>query len=135
MKYLVDTHILIWAFNSPTKLNNTITQILTDETNEIYYSQVSLWEIAIKYSLGKLDLRGHTPEEFFDAVAKSFFRCLTLSNEDLISSYRLPMAHRDPFDRMIIWQCIKGSYAILSADSTIPEYEKNGLLLISNRSS
>jgi len=134
MRYLVDTHILIWAFNSPSRLRNNIAQILTDESNQIYYSQISLWEISLKFSHGKLDLKGHTPEEFFDAVEKSFIQCLTLKNEDLVSNHRLPMVHKDPFDRMIIWQCIKGGLTLLSADYIMPEYEKRGLLFISNQS-
>ena len=132
MKFLVDTHILIWALNDPAKICNDITHILTNEDDAIYFSQISLWEIAIKFRLGKLDLRGHTPEEFFYAAEKSFMRCQALASEDLISSYRLPLKHRDPLDRMIVWQCIRGGFILLSADSSIEAYEENGLQLILN---
>ena len=132
MKFMVDTHILIWAFNNPAKIHDDITHILTNEDNAVYFSQISLWEIAIKYRLGKLDLKGHTPEEFFCAVEKSFIRCQALASEDLISSYRLPLKHKDPFDRMIVWQCIRGGFILLSADSSFEAYEENCLQLILN---
>ena len=133
MRFLADTHILIWALNKPDKILGDITRILEDKDNEVCFSQISLWEISIKYGLGKIDLKGHEPEEFFQAAEKSFLRCQALENEDLISSYRLPLKHKDPFDRMIVWQCIRGGFILLSADSAIRAYEENGLQLILNK--
>ena len=132
MRFMVDTHILIWALNNPARIRDDITHILRNEDTEIHYSQISLWEIAIKYGLGKLDLKGHDPEEFHQAVGESFLQCEALDSEALITSHRLPLKHKDPFDRMLVWQCIKGGYTLLSADDKLQAYEENGLRLILN---
>jgi len=132
MRFMVDTHILIWTLNNPSRIQGDITKILQSENSEVFYSQISLWEIAIKYGLGKLDLKGHSPEEFYQAVEQSFMQCEALDNEDLISSHRLPQKHKDPFDRMLVWQCIKEGHTLLSADEKLEEYRKNGLQLVLN---
>jgi PIN domain nuclease of toxin-antitoxin system len=132
MRYLVNTHILIWMLNDPSQIGDDILTILENEDKDVYFSQISLWEISIKYGLGKLDLRGHTPEEFFRAVEQSFLHCLLLENEDMISAYQLQLKHRDPFDRMLVWQCIRGDVVLLSADNALEAYEKDGLRLIVN---
>ena len=132
MKFMVDTHILLWALNSPSKIHGDITQILQNDDATICYSQISLWEIAIKYALGKLDLKGHSPEEFYQAAEESFMLCETLDNKDLISSHRLPQKHKDPFDRMMVWQCIKEGHTLLSANSKLQDYQENGLQIVLN---
>ncbi len=63
MKLLIDTHYLLWMFMDTAKISDKVKTVLTSAENEIYYSQVSLWEISIKYSIGKLCLEGITPEE------------------------------------------------------------------------
>jgi len=73
MNYLVDTHILMWSFFEPQRLSETIREIITDVSNEVWYSPVSLWEISIKYGLGKLKLNGLTPEEFYRELSGSFY--------------------------------------------------------------
>ena len=75
MNYLVDTHILIWSFTDPDKLQKRFRNELLNLENTIYYSQFSLWEISLKYSLGKLKLKKKTPEEFYKELSTSFFVC------------------------------------------------------------
>lgn len=108
---------------------NKIKETLTYADNEIYYSQASLWEISIKYSIGKLYLNGVTPEELYNEIENSFLLCRALENQDLISSYRLPREHKDPFDRMIIWQAIKDDMTFISVDSKMDKYVEDGLKL------
>ena len=129
MKLLIDTHYLLWMFLDTDKIPDKVKIALTSDNNEIYYSQVSLWEISIKYSLGKLSLNGITPEEFYEEVNRSFLVCKTLENQVLISSYHLPKVHKDPFDRIIIWQAIKGKIPLLSVDAKMAAYEEYGLKL------
>ena len=62
MKVLIDTHYLLWMFMDTSKISKKVKEVLTSVDNEIYYSQVSLWEISIKYSIGKLHLNGIVPE-------------------------------------------------------------------------
>jgi PIN domain nuclease of toxin-antitoxin system len=127
MKILLDTHYLIWSFTNPEKLPQWTVKILVSEDVEVYYSQASLWEISIKFNSGKLVLDGMTPEDLYEEIEMSHFQCLSLRNEDLISFYRLPIEHRDPFDRIMIWQCIGQDIHFLSVDGAAPDYEKHGL--------
>jgi PIN domain nuclease of toxin-antitoxin system len=130
LNYLADTHILLWTLNQPQRLPRDIKSVLDDDEVVIYYSPVSLWEIAIKHGLGKLDLLGHSPEEFLAELENSFFTYRPLDPQTLISSYRLPSHHRDPFDRMLFWEAIRGDLVLLSADSRSDAYVSSGLKII-----
>ena len=130
MRILIDTHYLLWAFIDTGKIEKNILMNLLAEENEIYYSQISLWEISIKYNLGKLILRGMNPEGFYKEIGNSFLKCRTIENEDLVSFYKLPIEHKDPFDRVLIWQCIRSAFYFLSVDSKKYNYEKYGLKLL-----
>lgn len=129
MKMLIDTHYLLWMFMDTAKISDQVKTALECERNEIYYSQISLWEISIKYAIGKLFLNGITPEELYQEIEKSFLMCKPLENEDLITAYRLPRAHKDPFDRMLIWQAIKSKMIFLSVDTKMNDYVEFGLKL------
>jgi PIN domain nuclease of toxin-antitoxin system len=130
MKILLDTHYLLWAFIDTKKIGKKILDKLLSEENVVCYSQISLWEISIKYNLGKLVLQGLKPEEFYEEVDNSFLKCLNIKNEELVSFYKLPIEHKDPFDRLLIWQCIQSDFYLLSVDSKINEYEKYGLKIM-----
>lgn len=129
MKLLIDTHYLLWMFFDTAKISDRVKDALTSEDNDIYYSQASLWEISIKYSIGKLFLNGITPEEFYQELSNSFLICRRLENKELISSHFLPREHKDPFDRMIIWQAIKSDMMLLSVDAKMNLYKEYGLKL------
>lgn len=129
MKLLIDTHYLLWMFMDTDKISEKVKKALISDDNEIYYSQVSLWEISIKYSIGKLFLNGVAPEELYREIENSFLLCKTLESKILISSYRLPREHKDPFDRMIIWQSILGEMTLLSVDTKMDKYAEYGLKL------
>jgi len=130
VRILVDTHYLLWSFTDPEKIPVKVGQMLVAEENEVFYSQASLWEISIKYNSGKLVLDGLSPEELYEEIELSHFECLPFRNEELISFHRLPIEHRDPFDRMMIWQCIHADLTFLSVDQTAPSYEKHGLKIL-----
>jgi len=70
MNILIDTHFLLWSFIDTSKIEQRIMDVLLSDENDIYYSQSSLWEISIKYTLGKLSLEGVTPEEFYQRNKK-----------------------------------------------------------------
>ena len=130
MNYLVDTHILLWSFFETKKLSKEIKSILLDENNEIYYSPISLWEISIKYGLKKLTLNGGTPDDFFEELKKSYFYCKQIDNTDLIAYYKLPMHHKDPFDRFLIWEAIRNGFILVSRDKSMEAYKNEGLKVI-----
>lgn len=130
MNYLVDTHILLWSFIDPDKLSQQVQEILLNEENSIYYSQFSLWEISIKFGLGKLELKKKSPEEFYNELENSFYLCKEITNEELITYHRLPFEHKDPFDRALIWQSILNKYTFISSDRKLEPYTKYGLKYI-----
>jgi len=129
MKILVDTHYLLWAFIETKKITTRVLNELLSPENEVYYSQISLWEISIKYNKGNLEIKGLNPEEFYEEVGNSYMIPHQLRSEDLISFYRLPIEHKDPFDRMLVWQSIQSGYHFLSVDGKNENYEKHGLKL------
>ena len=131
MSYLLDTQHLLWLFIEPEKITKQRIKLLLDENNKIYFSQVSLWEISIKYKLGKLKLGGGSPKDFYNVVENTFLDCLHLENNVLISSYQLPMIHKDPFDRLLIWQAIQNNLVFITSDSSISGYKKYNLKLVS----
>lgn len=131
MKILIDTHYLLWSFLDTDKIKPSVYSELLNEENIIYYSQASLWEISIKYNLGKIVLNNLTPEELFTEIEDSFFVCKKLENHELVSCYRLPIEHRDPFDRLLIWQCIQSDLLFASMDGEIEKYKKHGLRILS----
>ena len=130
MKILLDTHYLLWAFIDTSKISQSVYHKLLADENEVFYSQASLWEISIKFNMGKLSLKGMKPEEFYEEVANSFLKCRAFSNDELITFYKLPIEHKDPFDRIIIWQSIKSDYYFLSVDRQITKYERYGLKIL-----
>lgn len=134
MKILVDTHYLIWSFSNPEKLPGWVVELLVSDEVEVFYSQASLWDISIKFNSGKLILDGMTPEELYEELELSHFQCLPFLNEDLISFYRLPIEHRDPFDRIMIWQCIGQDIHFLTIDGETVNYEKYGLKIARTKS-
>ena len=130
MRILADTHYLIWSFTNPENISPSIAKELTSDLNQVFYSQASLWEISIKYNSGRLVLDGMSPEELLGEIDISHFSCLPLRNADLISFHRLPVEHRDPFDRIMIWQCINNGLIFLSVDGATANYEKYGLKIL-----
>jgi len=130
MSYLADTHVLIWALNQPGKASTAIRSCLADPVQPCFYSPLSIWEMAIKYGIGKLDLHGHTPEEFLAELETSLFDCLPLDNQVIATSHQLPRLHGDPFDRLLIWQAISTGCTLLSADPATDQYVPHGLSVV-----
>ncbi|MDP2790412.1 MAG: type II toxin-antitoxin system VapC family toxin [Rectinemataceae bacterium] len=130
MNILLDTHYLLWSFMDTAKIEKRILDVLMSESNEIFYSQASLWEISIKFALGKLSLEGITPEEFYLEIKKSHLKCRRFMNEELIGFHRLPIEHRDPFDRIMIWQAIKSDFYLLTKDGEAEKYRIHGLKIL-----
>lgn len=130
MSYLLDTHILLWARLEPGKLSTSHRNILSSNEQK-FISTVSIWEISLKFSLGKLTLGGHNPVEFLDSALVLGFQIATPEPEQFASFHNLPkmITHKDPFDRMIIWQAIQGKFTLISRDHELPNYRIHGLQL------
>jgi PIN domain nuclease of toxin-antitoxin system len=102
-----------------------------NQDNDVYYSQASLWEISIKYNLGKIVLKDLHPEDLYSEIKSSFLKCKNFNNDELVTFYKLPIEHRDPFDRLMIWQCIQSDLFFASADGEIEKYQQYGLKILS----
>lgn len=131
MTYLLDTHKLIWAVTEPHKLSDAVRYILEDADNDIIVSAISFWEIALKHSIQKLTLEGLTPEDFPKAAIDTGFRLLDLDGKTAASYHQLsPTYHRDPFDRMLIWQARQNNFLLISKDLNVAKYASEGLDII-----
>ena len=131
MKYLIDTHVFLWSLFSPEKIPRAIAKIIKEPGNRIFVSTITFWEIALKFSLKKLELEGIAPGDLPEFANKMNFEILNLSAEDAASFYHLPrISHKDPFDRMLIWQAIRGEMVLISKDSKISVYKNYGLKIL-----
>ena len=122
MKLLADTHTMLWAIASPNKLSDHAREILVSTDNNVAFSTVSLWEIAIKVSLGRLEL-DPAWRDVIEAGRKHLrARWLLLEPQHCGLVATLPWRHRDPFDRMLVAQAISEGMALLSKDRVLNEY-------------
>ncbi|MCI0751934.1 MAG: type II toxin-antitoxin system VapC family toxin [Flammeovirgaceae bacterium] len=132
MSYLLDTHTLIWALTDIGQIPGKTKEIIEKVENNIFISVVSFWEISIKYSIGKLELEGIASEDFPRLAIKNQFTILPLKPEEASTSYQLPWmnTHKDPFDRILIWQALENNFAIITKDTDFNLYKQFGLKLI-----
>ncbi len=132
MKLLLDTHALLWSIIAPQQLSPAARTAITDPTAQVAVSAVSFWEIAIKSNLGKLTLNGATPEMLVDAAQQQGFELLSLDARMAASFTKPPLnpQHRDPFDRMLVWQSISLGYTLISRDRKISENHPAGLRVL-----
>jgi len=131
MNYLLDTQYVLWSLFEPEKIPLDIVKIFENKDAVKYVSGISLWEISLKYSIGKLELYGTNPDELYDSIQEAGFKILDLKNIDAATFFRLPLRpdHKDPFDRLLIWQAIQNNMIFLTKDKKIEQYRKNGLRL------
>jgi PIN domain nuclease of toxin-antitoxin system len=132
MRYLLDTHTLLWIAYDQHKLSKEVVAVLQNTNNEFLISAVSVWEINIKFSIGKLTLKEQTPKDLFDGFT-TFFRCsyLDLNLNDTLNFYKLKtFHHRDPFDRMMVWQAIQNNLTFITDDEQIHKYTDCGLKVV-----
>ncbi|GBF44603.1 PIN domain protein [Leptospira ellinghausenii] len=131
MTYLLDTHALLWVIGDSKQLSKNIIKIVQNQENQIFVSAISLWEISLKFKLGKLKLSGFKPEEIPKLLEKLNINIIELSQEEASSYHNLKEDfHKDPFDRMLIWQCISRKLTFISKDSEIKKYKISGLKTI-----
>ncbi len=120
MSFLLDTHAFIWSVLEPGRLGEKSRAALADPSSDVFVSAVSFWEISLKTGIGKLKLEGCSPETLLEAAQAQAFQLLPLSPEDACAFHRLPRtAHKDPFDRMLIWQAISGRHTLITRDGGI----------------
>jgi PIN domain nuclease of toxin-antitoxin system len=122
MKYLLDTHTLLWYFDDSSKLPDSIATTIEDMDAQKFISIASLWEFTIKYNLGKLRFEGGISTLWKMATANGF-SVLHINEPYLIKLGSLPFLHRDPFDRLLIATAAVEDMTILTTDENIRKYD------------
>ncbi len=128
MNFLLDTHVFLWATFEPEKLPKKLKTTILNPESATHISIITFWEISLKFSLGKIDLKGIFPDELPKIANRDGFEILDL-NIDMVSSfYKLPkLSNKDPFDRMLAWQAISKDYTLLTKDADFKSYNNYGL--------
>ena len=121
MQLLLDTHPFIWFINGDNQLPERIKKIIADPENECFLSIASIWEIAIKTSLGKLELQSDF-NKITDFLFDNDIEILPINFDHLQTLLKLEYYHRDPFDRVIISQGIAENLTVLSKDAIFDKY-------------
>lgn len=121
MRLLVDTHILIWALEGSSKLSIKARDLLRDPMHEHWVSAASVWEIAIKSSIGKLTL-ARPLRELEKGIIAAGFEVLNISIQHAAAITNIELAHNDPFDRLLLAQCEVETLRLVTADKTLTKY-------------
>ncbi len=123
MKLLLDTQSWLWWFAQPDRLNAAAIAALSDETNELWLSVASVWEMGIKVALGKLPLPEPLDSYLPSRMAQLGVRSLNIRTTHALQSASLPLHHRDPFNRMLIAQAQVEQMTVATSDSQLKLYE------------
>ncbi len=131
MKYLLDTHTLLWVLFKDEELSENARTSIQNSENEIFVSVITFWEISLKYGIGKLELENIIPEEISYKSKEINIQTLDLTENEASTFFKLPrIKHKDPFDRLIIWQAINRNITLISKDKAMKEYENFGLRIL-----
>ena len=129
-RLLLDTHVVLWWLQGSDRLKDSVVVLLKDATNEVFVSAASVWEISIKQGLGKLE----APDDLLDLIEQSGFEELSISSFHAEQAGRLPLVHKDPFDRMLIAQAqaeglilVTHNEAILYVRRSMPRSDRHAL--------
>ena len=118
MRLLLDTNALIWTLRNDPTLDAQAREAIDDPDNEVFVSAVSVWEISIKRSMGKLDV----PMDFVERIRNADYIRLLVNFEHAELAGRLPMHHRDPFDRMLVAQAQVEDLVLATRDRNMARY-------------
>jgi len=116
MKYLLDTCAFLWISQQPAMLSKRAAAIINDPSNELFVSDISIWEITLKHSSGKLPLPGPPRSWIPEKLTHHQFQTMALTREAIYRSGELPRVHVDPFDRLLAAQAIESSMTLISPD-------------------
>ena len=123
MKYLLDTHVVLWFLNGEkTHLSNTAKNIIEDQRNIKFVSLASIWEVGIKIGIGKLEFPGNT-SGFVKQIENNGFKFLPITTDDIITIEQLPHIHKDPFDRLLIATALAEQMTLITDDDNVARYD------------
>jgi PIN domain nuclease of toxin-antitoxin system len=121
MKFLLDTQLLLWAAGQPDKLSDAARNLLNDQDNDLLFSAASLWEVAIKKSLGRNDF-SVDPRLLRRGLQDNGYIELMITGEHAVAIDILPTIHKDPFDRILIAQALCEGITLLTTDAVVGSY-------------
>ncbi len=121
MKVLLDTRLLIWTAGAPHKLSKAVRGLIEDRSNDIAFSAVSIWEIAIKYALGRAEFNVD-PHLVRRGCLDNDMAELAMTSAHGVIAAGLPPIHTDPFDRLLVAQAMAEGIMLLTADAAIAQY-------------
>jgi len=122
-RYLLDTHAFLWMAGAPEKLGAAARECIEATASELFLSVASVWEMAIKKSLGRLDLPSELPDFLAEQLAATRTSLLEVRSEHALRVETLPWHHRDPFDRLLVAQASFEKLTLLSQDEALDDYE------------
>jgi PIN domain nuclease of toxin-antitoxin system len=120
-RLLPDTQMLIWAARSPGRLTPAAADLLEDGANRVYFSLVSIWETSIKFALGRPDF-DMPPRVLHETLLRHGFLELPIASEHVIAVSKLPLFHRDPFDRLLVAQARLEGLTLMTTDKKLAQY-------------
>jgi len=121
VKLLLDTQLLLWAAGQPERLSAAARRLLNNPRNELLFSAASLWEIAIKHTLGRDDFRAE-PRVLRRGLLDNGYTELPVTSEHAVNTDSLPPLHKDPFDRLLLAQAFTEGITLLTADAQVARY-------------
>lgn len=121
MKFLLDTHLLLWAAGKPDRLSPAARKLLASPANELLFSAANLWEVAIKRGLGRTDFQADPPLLRRGLRDNGYSELPILSNH-VVAIESLPPIHKDPFDRLLVAQATVEGITLLTMDSAVAGY-------------
>ena len=121
MKFLLDTHLLLWAAGDTKRLSAKARKLLNEPTSELFFSAASLWEIATKRGLDRDDFKVDA-RILRRRLLDNGYKELTISSEHAVATDSLPPIHKDPFDRILIAQAMVEGITLLTSDAVVAQY-------------
>ena len=121
MKLLLDTHLLLWAAGWPDRLSAAALKLIDAPSNELLFSAASIWEVAIKSGLGRIDFQAD-PRLMRRGLLDNGYAELPILSDHVVALDGLPPIHKDPFDRLLVAQATVEGITLLTADSVVAQY-------------
>ena len=121
MKLLLDTHVLLWAAGEPARLSESTRILLLDESNVLFFSSASIWEIVIKNGLGRDDFRVD-PHRLRKLLVMNGYTEISVGSDHALAVHSLPLLHKDPFDRILLAQARTEGFSLVTSDEQIMKY-------------
>lgn len=118
MRYLIDSHVIVWWLEDPQRLTPEARLAISEADHEVYFSAASVWELGLKIAKGKLRM----PQDFPALLEAEGFVSLPVTASHALHSLNLPVLHQDPFDRMLIAQALEEGLILITRDEHILRY-------------